>query len=180
MSSEVVTKICSSHATVLSHGTSQRSPFESIISHPIFKFKLSRHSLTLYYNQSIYQMDTPHRGGSSADLLDNSPYGSGAPYYHQSSGHIQSPAPGKKPISKWIKLGIPLLVVVAIVGIVVGVVVGTRKNSNRSSTSSGAPGSNGGPGSASSAVSAKLSVGRFATATDSEFMVPLYPSTVSP
>jgi hypothetical protein len=105
------------------------------------------------------------RGGSSADLL--SPY----PYQHQSS------VPGKKPISKWIKLGIPLFIVAAIVGIVVGAVVGTRKNSNRSS--SGATGSSGVPGSASSAVSGQLAIGRFATATDSEYLVPLYPSTVS-
>jgi hypothetical protein len=119
-------------------------------------------------------MDT--RGGSSVDLLtDNPSYGSNnniSPY-RQSSGRT----PGRKqPISKWIKLGIPLLIVAAIVAIVVGVVVGARKNTN----SSGAPGSNGVPGSASSAVSAKLAIGRFATATDSEFLVPLYPSTVSP
>lgn len=108
------------------------------------------------------------RGGSSADLL--SPY----PYQHQSS------APGKKPISKWIKVGVPLFIAAAIAGIVVGVVVGTRRNTNSSSSSnSGASGSSGLPF-ASSAVSAKLAVGRFATATDSEFMVPLYPSTVSP
>ena len=118
-------------------------------------------------------MDTPRHGGSSADLLDNSPY------YHQSSGYIQSSAPGKKPISKWIKWGLPLFIVAAIAGIVVGVIVG-RKNTNRSSSASGATGSNGVPGSASSVVSAKLSMGRFATATDSEFMVPVYPSTVSP
>jgi hypothetical protein len=110
---------------------------------------------------------------SSADLLDNSPY------YNQSSGYVQSPASGKKPISKWIKLGLPLFIVAAIVGIVVGVIVG-RKNTNRSSSASGATGTNGVPGSVSSAVSAKLAIGRFATATDSEFMVPLYPSTVSP
>jgi len=119
-------------------------------------------------------MDTG--GGSSADLLRSMPYEFDIP----SSGHIRSPASGKKPISKWIKLGIPLFIVAAIVGIVVGAVVGTRKNTNRSSSASGGSGV---PGSASSAaasaVSAKLAIGRFATATDSEFMVPLYPSTTN-
>jgi hypothetical protein len=104
-------------------------------------------------------------GGSRASLLMPYPYD-------------QSSAPGKKPISKWIKLGIPLFIVAAIAGIVVGAVVGTRKNTN--SSSSGGSGSSGLPFAASSAVSVKLAVGRFATATDSEFMVPLYPSTVSP
>jgi hypothetical protein len=71
------------------------------------------------------------------------------------------------------------LVLFAIVGIVVGIVVSrNRKNANRNSN--GTTGGSGVPGSASSAVSAKLALGRFATATDSEFMVPLYPSTVRP
>jgi hypothetical protein len=83
----------------------------------------------------------------------------------------------RKSVRKWIKLGIPLLVLV-IVGLVVGVVVGTRKSTNRSSSGAASAGSSGNATSASSAVSAKLAIGRFATATDSEFMVPLYPSTV--
>ena len=91
----------------------------------------------------------------------------------------QSYAPRKKSRFNWKIVGITLLIVaLIIIGIVVGVVVGNRKNTNRNS--SGATGSSGVPGSASSAVSAKLAIGRFATATDSEFMVPLYPSTVSP
>ena len=144
----------------LSHDTVTYQPFLSISSHPTLKFNLSRLSLTFYYcNQSIYQMDR----GSSEFL---------SPYPYQSS------APGKKPTSKWIKLGIPLFIVAAVVGIVVGAIVGTRKNTNGSNN--GATGSSGVPGSASSAVSAKLAIGRFATATDSEFMVPVYPSTVSP
>ena len=87
----------------------------------------------------------------------------------------QSSAPGKKPINKWILYGIPLIL--AIGGLIAGIVIGTHKNTK---SNSGTAGSNDVPGSASSAVSAKLAIGRFATATDSEFMVPLYPSTVSP
>ena len=91
------------------------------------------------------------------------------PYQHK------SPAPVKKPTSKWIKVGIPVFVIV-IGAIVVGVVLSQRHTNKNSS---GAAESSGVPGSASSAVSVKLAIGRFATATDSEFMVPLYPSTVS-
>lgn len=143
-----------SHATASQH---RSFPLSSVI---------SRHSLIFYYyNQSIYQMDP----GESAK--------NGSPPYPYKSPYPFLPT-SDKTMSKWIKLGLPLFVVAAIAGIVVGAVVGTRKNENRSI--SGTTGSSGVPGSASSAVSAKLAIGRFATATDSEFMVPLYPSTVSP
>jgi hypothetical protein len=89
---------------------------------------------------------------------------------------LQSAAPGKKPINKFLLYGIPLIL--AIGGLIAGVVIGTHKNATKSN--GGAAGSSDVPGSASSAVSVKNAIGRFATATDSEFMVPLYPSTVSP
>lgn len=105
-----------------------------------------------------------------------SPYGSGDPYYNESSGFITPHPVRKKRTSNWIKFGIPVLVIV-IIAAVVGGVVGSRKSSTRSSSSSG--GSSGdSSAAASSAVSAKLAIGEFPTATNSEFMVPLYPSTV--
>lgn len=112
---------------------------------------------------------------SSAELLQYRYGADDNPYTFNRS------PPAKKPVSKWIKLGIPLAILLAIVGLIVGVVIGTRKKTNRSS-SSGAAGSAGSTGNsaASSAVSVKLAIGRFATATNSEFLVPLYPSTVSP
>jgi len=58
---------------------------------------------------------------------------------------------------------------------VVGGVVGSRNKSKSASATS----STGGDAAASSAASIKLDVGRFATATDSEFMVPIYPSTTN-
>lgn len=86
----------------------------------------------------------------------------------------------KKSTSKWIKFGVPLLIVAIIVAVVVGAVVGTHKSAkNRNSSSNASGGSSSDAASASSAVSAKLAIGRFAIATDSEFMVPVYPSTVS-
>jgi hypothetical protein len=92
----------------------------------------------------------------------------GHPQYNTSSGYI-TPMVAKKRTSKWLTIGIPILVIV-IAGAVVGGIFGSKKKNNSSSSAAAA---------ASSAASAKTAFGRFATATDSEFMVPLYPSTVS-
>lgn len=113
--------------------------------------------------------NTIHQGSSQ------SPYGSGDPYYNESSGFI-TPHPVKKRSNTWLKIGIPVLIVV-IIAAVVGGVLGSRNKKSSSSSSNGTPA--GEAAAASSAVSAKLAVGRFATATNSEFMVPIYPSTVS-
>ena len=113
---------------------------------------------------------------ASYDALDSraSPYGSGDPYYNASTGYI-TPASPKKPLNKWIKFGIPAAIVV-IAGAVVAGVVASRHHSHNSSSQSSS--TSGNPAAASSAVSAKNAVGIFPTATDSEFMVPIYPSTV--
>jgi hypothetical protein len=107
-------------------------------------------------------------------LESSSPYPSADPYYSSTTGLGNPSRSAKKPLSKWIKFGLPVAVLV-IAGAVVGGVVGSRHHKNNSSTSSG---SSGGPA-ASSAVSAKNAAGIFPTATDSEYMVPIYPSTVS-
>jgi hypothetical protein len=107
-----------------------------------------------------------------------SPYGSGDPYYNESSGFITPHPPRKKGVSNWIKVGIPLLVII-IIGAVVGGVVGSRKSHNDSSSSSSGGSSASAAAAASSAASAKLAVGRFAVSTDSEFMVPVYPATTN-
>jgi len=104
---------------------------------------------------------------------NQTPYGSGDPYYHESSGFI-TPHPVKKRTSNWIKIGVPVLILV-IIGAVVGGVLGSRSKSK----DSGGAGSASGEAAASSAASVKLDIGRFATATNSEFMMPIYPSTVS-
>jgi len=105
-----------------------------------------------------------------------SPYGSGDPYYTQSTGYITPHQPVKKGISKWIKIGVPVFVLV-IAAVVLGAVFGTRKSNTSSAQTNG--GNSGDAAAASSAASIKIAVGRFATATNSEFMVPIYPSTVS-
>ena len=121
------------------------------------------------YNPSVGPMAT-------YDTLDSNstPYGSGDPYYNSSTGYI-TPANPKKSASKWIRFGVPVVVVV-IAGAVVAAVLATRHHGNGSGTSSKSDSGN--PAAASSAISAKNAIGVYPTATDSEFMVPLYPSTV--
>jgi hypothetical protein len=100
---------------------------------------------------------------------NSNPYGSGDPYYNQSSGFLPPQKP-KQGVSPWIKFGIPVAVLV-IIGVVVGAVVGTRKSSDNASSADASA-------AASSAVEQKTSIGRFAVSTDSEWMLPVYPSTV--
>ncbi|KAI5124148.1 hypothetical protein M0805_000958 [Coniferiporia weirii] len=107
----------------------------------------------------------------------NSPYGAGDPYYNQSTGFLPPQKP-KKGVSNWIKFGVPIIILV-IIGVVVGAVVGTKKSNSNAATSSNG-GSSGNPSAvASSAVNAKTSVGVFAVSTNSEFMMPVYPSTTN-
>lgn len=102
-----------------------------------------------------------------------SPYGAGDPYYNNSTGYLPAQK-AKKGLSPWIKFGVPVAIIV-IVAVVVGAVVGTKKhNDNKSAAAASDPSA-----AASSAISAKSSIGRFAVSTDSEFMMPVYPSTVS-
>lgn len=101
------------------------------------------------------------------------PYG-GDPYYNGSQGYLPTPMP-KKRVSNWIKFGVPVAILV-IIAAVVGAVVGVKKHNDNAAASSA---SNSNPSAAaSSAVGVKASVGRFATATDSNFFQPIYPSTV--
>jgi preprotein translocase subunit SecG len=115
-----------------------------------------------------------------------SPYGNNDPAFTESATGFINPqgqaVAKKKGLSPWIKFGIPVALVV-IVAAVVGGVLGSRKSSSSSSSSSG---SNSGKASgdevASNAPVATatnvLAAGRFATATDSKYMVPIYPSAV--
>lgn len=104
-------------------------------------------------------------------LDGGSPYGSGSPYYG-SSPQIPKKSSNKR---KWILFGVPVGILV-IAGGVVAAVLATRHHGHNSSSSSK---NSGNPAAASSAISAKNAVGVFPTATNSEFMVPLYPSTTN-
>ena len=129
--------------------------------------------LLLHFPQTLRYSPAAGAMASYNALENRSPYGSGDPYYNASTGYI-TPANAKKPLSKWIKFGIPVAVIVIAGAVVAGVLASRHGNKSSSSSSS----SSGSPAAASSAVSAKNAVGIFPTGTDSEFMVPIYPSTV--
>ncbi|KAG6853867.1 hypothetical protein C0991_000474 [Blastosporella zonata] len=109
-----------------------------------------------------------------------SPYASGQPHYEESSGFI-TPHPTTKRTSNWVKIGVPVLILV-IIGAIIGGVLGSRaankSSDDGSSTGSSTSGSSG-QAAGSQAASIKLEVGRFATATNSEYMIPVYPSTTN-
>ncbi|PBK74963.1 hypothetical protein ARMSODRAFT_906138 [Armillaria solidipes] len=92
--------------------------------------------------------------------------------------------PPKKGISNWIKFGVPVAILV-IVGAVLGGVLGSRaanKNNNNGGSggsSSGASSGGNAPADPSAAASAEQAIGIYATATNSYYMVPLYPSTTN-
>jgi hypothetical protein len=114
----------------------------------------------------------------------NTPYGSGAPFYSESQGYITpAPMPTKKGLSPWIKFGVPLAVLI-IAGGVVGGILGTRHSDDKGSTSSTSAADSTAPpadpsAAASSAVADKKNIGVYATGTNSLYMMPIYPSTVS-
>jgi hypothetical protein len=112
---------------------------------------------------------------TSLESRQHSPYGAGTPYLQSESGFV-APAPEpKKRTSNWIKFGIPVALIL-IAAAVVGGVLGRRA----SKSSSGGGGGNQDPAAAASSVaSVKSAVGRYATGTNSKYMIPVYPSTVN-
>ncbi|KAJ8509422.1 hypothetical protein ONZ45_g8412 [Pleurotus djamor] len=115
----------------------------------------------------------------SVNNQGRSPYGSGDPYYNESTGFITPAKPAKQGASPWVKFGVPVAILV-IIGAVVGGVLGSRaSNNNSSSSSNGGAGTASGEAAASSAASAKAQIGIFPTATNSQYMKPLYPSTTN-
>lgn len=114
---------------------------------------------------------------SRQGLTPNHPYGAGDPYYAESTGYI-TPQPAKKRgISNWIKIGVPVLILI-IVAAVLGGVLGSRASKNDSASSNGASGADSNSPDGSGNNNVDLADSRFATATDSQWLEPLYPSTV--
>ncbi|PIL31738.1 hypothetical protein GSI_06442 [Ganoderma sinense ZZ0214-1] len=121
---------------------------------------------------SNYSYNATYNHSNASNIHQPTPYGSGDPYYNESTGFITPPQP-KKGTSKWIKIGIPVGILV-IAGAVVGIVLGLRAH-DKSSTSS----TSGSSGNSNSASGSKNNLGLFATATDSQYMLPIYPSTTN-
>jgi hypothetical protein len=112
-----------------------------------------------HYNQQGYGFSgygTTHANESSAGFISGQ---SGAPYGRN------------KQTSKWLKFGLPALVLALIAGGVVVAVILTRKKSSDSDSSSSS-------GSGSSSGNAK-NAAIFPTATNSQFSVPIYPSATN-
>ena len=106
----------------------------------------------------------------------NHPYAAGDPYYAESTGFITpQQAVKKRGMSNWIKFGVPLLIVV-VVAAVLGGVLGSRKPNNDAATSTS--GSSSDSVTHGSGAALNLANSPFATATDSKYLEPLYPSTV--
>lgn len=113
---------------------------------------------------------------SQQGLNANHPYAAGDPYYAESTGFITpQQAVKKRGMSNWIKFGVPLLIVV-VVAAVLGGVLGSRKSNNDAATSTS--GNSSDSGTHGSGAALDLSDSRFATATDSKYLEPLYPSIV--
>jgi hypothetical protein len=113
--------------------------------------------------------------------LGQTPYGSGAPFYNQSQGYITPMAqPTKRGMSPWLKFGVPAALVIA-AAVIAGVVAtrhhGSASTSSSSSSSTAPPADP--SAAASSAVENKAHIGVFPTSTNSLYMMPVYPSTVS-
>ncbi|KAG7098244.1 hypothetical protein E1B28_000208 [Marasmius oreades] len=122
-------------------------------------------------------MSAHYSSVANANNRGESPYHNSA--HNESTGFIAPAAPTKKRTSPWIKWGLPLLILaLIIIGAVLGGVLGSRAAKHKS-VSSAAESSRSADAAASSAASAKAQIGRFAQATNSEFMVPIYPSTTN-
>ncbi|PCH33933.1 hypothetical protein WOLCODRAFT_135402 [Wolfiporia cocos MD-104 SS10] len=109
------------------------------------------------------------------------PYGSGDPYYNESSGFVAPhQSKPKRGMSNWIKIGVPVLIAI-IIAAVLGGVLGSRAHHNSSASSNAVANqaSPTGAAAASSAASVKEAIGLFATATNSLYMLPIYPSTTN-
>jgi hypothetical protein len=129
------------------------------------------------YNQSYH--DIPQTANQPSPYGDN--YGVGnagtnQPYafgsYNQSQGYSAPVASTKKGTSKWIKFGIPIAIIV-IAAAVVGGIFGSRESKTSPSVSASAS-------SAAAASSIAASGDKIlAVATNSQFMLPIYPTSTN-
>jgi hypothetical protein len=104
-------------------------------------------------------------------------------YYNSSNAYLTRPPPPKKGLSKWVKFGIPLIIIV-IIAAVVGAIFAVRAHNNSTAaaasgaSASGSGSGSGAKGSGSGGSGGQTDIGIFPTATDSYFL-PVYPSTTN-
>lgn len=107
-----------------------------------------------------------------SEYNSNSPYGDS--YYARSAGYIPPQTP-RKPISKWIKFGIPAAILI-VAAIAVGVAVGVTRHSSSQQSADAAASS---ASQASASASSQSDLGLFVTSYGSQYLNPYYPSVVS-
>ncbi|KAH7067840.1 chondroitin AC/alginate lyase [Auriculariales sp. MPI-PUGE-AT-0066] len=136
-----------------------------------------------------YGNSSAHLAGenaSGAALAPGQNYGAGASApSSRAAAHFER---NKKGTSKWIKIGIPVLLLVIAAAVVAGVLVSRNKNKNSDNTTSSSSGSNGSNGSSSGAnpsagtptgSGSSAGDGRFFSGVDA-FFNPIYPKDDNP
>lgn len=78
---------------------------------------------------------------------------------------------------KWLKIGIPVLIVLIIAGVVAGVVISKHNDNNSKTSSTGGGGSGNGTSGGGNGGGGSKNLGIFFTATDA-YGLPVYPTTV--
>lgn len=129
---------------------------------PIHDHPQSSYGNTAFNNSNSNNMDYAHANESTGYITP-----------------LQTSPPRKRGVNKWIKFGIPLAIVIIVAAVVAGVVASRKKNSDSSASGGSSSSSDGGSGTGGTNGAGSAGSGRFATATDTQFMVPIYPSTVS-
>lgn len=113
------------------------------------------------------------------------PYTDKTPFLHPHATLPPTAFHRKKPagLNPWIKYGVPVAIV-AVIALVFGAIFGakgSKRSASPSATAAAAPAepSETGPTEAIATATNLLAAGRFATATDSKYMIPVYPTAVS-
>ncbi|KAH9898198.1 chondroitin AC/alginate lyase [Cubamyces lactineus] len=100
-----------------------------------------------------------------------------ADYANESSGLTTSRPKSRS--NKWIWIGVPVAIAVILAAVLGGVLGSRAHNKHKNSSADAASVSPSGEAAASQAASIKEAVGLFPTATDSQYLLPLYPSTTN-
>ncbi|KAI0652050.1 chondroitin AC/alginate lyase [Trametes meyenii] len=100
-----------------------------------------------------------------------------ADYANETSGLTTSRPKSRS--RKWLWIGVPVAIAVILAAVLGGVLGSRAHNKNKNDSSSAAASSPTGEAAASQAASIKEAVGLFPTATNSQYLLPLYPSTTN-
>ncbi|EJD45784.1 hypothetical protein AURDEDRAFT_114063 [Auricularia subglabra TFB-10046 SS5] len=106
----------------------------------------------------------------------NNPYADNTGYYNNSNAYLTqpntTPAPRKKGVSKWVKIGIPVILVVIAAAVVVAIILSRKKDDNAKASGGDKDNDSTSGGSSSGSAGAP---GTFAVAFD-DYYLPVYPT----